>query len=193
MNKGERTKRHIIEQSSTLFNTYGYKSTSISEIMTATGLKKGGIYNHFESKEDLAKASFSHLVETLKENYLNAIKSKKTAKAQFQAFTTIFLTLYNDEIINGGCPLMNAAIEADDANIVIEDSVREGFSGLLSLIRAMIESGKKHEEIDNHVDAEKMAVFILSSMEGALVFSRLYKDKRYLEMVLDQITSTLFR
>jgi TetR/AcrR family transcriptional regulator, transcriptional repressor for nem operon len=193
MNKGERTKRHIIEQSSTLFNTYGYKSTSISEIMTATGLKKGGIYNHFESKEDLAKASFSHLVETLKENYLNAIKSQKTAKAQFQAFTTIFLTLYNDEIINGGCPLMNAAIEADDANIVIEDSVREGFSGLLSLIRAMIESGKEHEEIDNHVDAEKMAVFILSSMEGSLVFSRLYKDKRYLEMVLDQITSTLFR
>ncbi|MGX6443447.1 TetR/AcrR family transcriptional regulator [Neobacillus sp. K501] len=193
MNKGERTKKHIIERSSTLFNTFGYKSTSISEIMTATGLKKGGIYNHFESKEDLAKASFSHLVETLKENYLNAIKAQKTAKEQFQAFTSIFLTLYNDEIINGGCPLMNAAIEADDANIVIEDSVREGFSGLISLIKAMIEFGKNQKEIDNQVDAEQMSVFILSSMEGALVFSRLYKDKRYLDMILEQINSILFR
>ncbi|MGM0878706.1 MAG: TetR/AcrR family transcriptional regulator, partial [Bacillota bacterium] len=50
MNKGERTKKFIIEQSSSLFNTNGYKSTSISKIMEATGLKKGGIYRHFDSK-----------------------------------------------------------------------------------------------------------------------------------------------
>jgi TetR/AcrR family transcriptional regulator, transcriptional repressor for nem operon len=40
MNKGERTKKYIIEKSSSLFNTNGYKSTSIYEIMKATGIKK---------------------------------------------------------------------------------------------------------------------------------------------------------
>jgi TetR/AcrR family transcriptional regulator, transcriptional repressor for nem operon len=192
VNKGERTKRFIIEKSSSLFNTNGYKSTSIAEIMNATGLKKGGIFYHFDSKDDLAKASFSYSLMTLKENYLQAIKSKETASEQFQAFTTIFMTLLNNDIIVGGCPLMNAAIEADDSNILIEDSIKEGFAGLLTIIKDILEFGKSQNEIDTHVDSEQMAVLILSSLEGALALSRLYKDKRYLDMVIMQITAMLF-
>ena len=192
MNKGERTKKFIIEQSSSLFNTNGYKSTSIAEIMEATGLKKGGIFYHFESKDDLAKASFSYSLMTLKENYLQAIKSKDRACEQFEAFTTIFMTLLNDDIIVGGCPLMNAAIEADDSNILIEDSIKEGFAGLINIIKDIIEFGKSQNEIDRHVDSEHMAVLILSSFEGALALSRLYKDKRYLDMVIMQINAMLF-
>ena len=117
MNKGERTKNYIIEKSSSLFNRNGYKSTSISEIMAATGLKKGGIYNHFENKDDLAKASFSYALNTLKNNYIEAVTSKKTAIEQFNAFISVFKTLIQDEVIMGGCPLMNAAIEADDSKV----------------------------------------------------------------------------
>jgi TetR/AcrR family transcriptional regulator, transcriptional repressor for nem operon len=192
VNKGERTKKFIIEQSSSLFNKNGYKSTSIAEIMEATGLKKGGIFYHFESKDDLAKASFSYSLMTLKENYLQAIKSKDRACEQFEAFTTIFTTLLNDDIIVGGCPLMNAAIEADDSNILIEDSIKEGFTGLINIIKDIIEFGKSQNEIDEHVDSEQMAVFILSSFEGALALSRLYKDKRYLDMIIMQINAMLF-
>ncbi|TDL75706.1 TetR/AcrR family transcriptional regulator [Rhodococcus qingshengii] len=192
MNKGERTKKFIIEQSSSLFNTIGYKSTSITEIMKATGLKKGGIFYHFDSKDDLAKASFSYSLMTLKENYLQAIKSKETANEQLQAFITIFMTLFNNDIIVGGCPLMNAAIEADDSNILIEDSIKEGFAGLITIIKGIIEFGKSQNEIDKHIDSEQMAVFILSSLEGALALSRLYKDKQFLEMVIMQIKGMLF-
>jgi TetR/AcrR family transcriptional regulator, transcriptional repressor for nem operon len=192
VNKGERTKKFIIEQSSSLFNKNGYKSTSIAEIMEATGLKKGGIFYHFESKDDLAKASFSYSLMTLKENYLTAIKSKDSACEQFEAFTTIFMTLLNDDIIVGGCPLMNAAIEADDSNILIGDSIKEGFAGLINIIKDIIEYGKSQNEIDKHVDSVHMAVFILSSFEGALALSRLYKDKRYLDMVITQINAMLF-
>ncbi|MDQ0971119.1 TetR/AcrR family transcriptional repressor of nem operon [Neobacillus niacini] len=192
MNKGERTKKFIIEQSSSLFNTIGYKSTSIAEIMKATGLKKGGIFYHFDSKDDLAKASFSYSLMTLKENYLQAINSKETASEQFQAFTAMVITLWNNEIIVGGCPLMNAAIEADDSNILIEDSIKEGFGGLINIIKGIIELGKSQNEIDKHVDSEQMAVLILSSLEGALALSRLYKDKRYLDMVIMQVNAILF-
>lgn len=192
VNKGERTKKYIIEQSSSLFNTNGYKSTSIAEIMKATGLKKGGIFYHFDSKDDLAKASFSYSLMTLKENYLEAIKSKTSASNQFQAFITIFMTLLNNDIIVGGCPLMNAAIEADDTNILIEDSIKEGFEGLIKIIKDIIEFGKSQDEIDKHMDSEEMAVFILSSLEGALALSRLYKDKRYLDMITKQINAMLF-
>jgi len=192
MNKGERTKNYIIEKSSSLFNRNGYKSTSISEIMAATGLKKGGIYNHFENKDDLAKASFSYSLNTLKNNYIEAVTSKKTAIEQFNAFISVFKTLIQDEVIMGGCPLMNAAIEADDSKVEFEDLIKEGFTGLIKLIKGIIQHGKNQNEINNAVDADQMAVFILSSLEGALALSRLYKEEGYLEMIILQIKANLF-
>jgi TetR/AcrR family transcriptional regulator, transcriptional repressor for nem operon len=87
---------------------------------------------------------------------------------------------------------MNASIEADDSKVLIEDSIEEGFAGLIKMIKDIIEFGISQNEIDKHVDSEQMAVFILTSMEGALALSRLYKDKRYLDMVIIQIKAILF-
>ncbi|MCM3677266.1 hypothetical protein M3699_26620 [Peribacillus simplex] len=55
--------------------------------LEVTGLKKGRIYRHLDSKDEMAKASFSYFLITLKENYLQA---KETANEQFQAFASIF-------------------------------------------------------------------------------------------------------
>jgi len=35
-----------------MFNQKGYEGGSLNEVMAATGLKKGGIYRHFTSKEN---------------------------------------------------------------------------------------------------------------------------------------------
>lgn len=51
ISKGEQTKQYIIEQSALLLNKQGYMSTSLSEIMAVTGMKKGTLYNHFKDKE----------------------------------------------------------------------------------------------------------------------------------------------
>lgn len=192
MNKGQRTKNYIIEQSSALFNKKGYKSTSISEIMIATGLKKGGIYNHFENKETLAMASFTHSLNILKDHYKEAVTSKDAAYEQFDAFINVFSTLLHNDIVVGGCPLMNAAIEADDSKIDFEDSIKEGFTELIKLIKGIIQNGKNQNEIKKDLNADQMAIFILSSLEGALALSRLYKDQSYLELVIFQLKTILF-
>ncbi|MHC5720487.1 MAG: TetR family transcriptional regulator, partial [Nostoc sp.] len=54
MSKGEETKSRILYQAAELFNQQGYAGSSMSDIMRVTGLQKGGIYNHFQSKDDLA-------------------------------------------------------------------------------------------------------------------------------------------
>ena len=54
--KGERTREEIIQQAAVVFNRQGFAGASISDIMRETGLEKGGIYNHFASKEDILAA-----------------------------------------------------------------------------------------------------------------------------------------
>src|SRR5262245_37022925 len=53
MKKGEATRRRIVAQAASLLNTKGYRSTPVSEIMRVTGLRKGGIYRHFDSRTTL--------------------------------------------------------------------------------------------------------------------------------------------
>ena len=47
MSKGEETRERIVAQAAVLFNQRGVEGTSISDLMEATGLEKGGIYRHF--------------------------------------------------------------------------------------------------------------------------------------------------
>ena len=55
MRNPELTRLTILEQSSILFNTQGYKATSLSEICAASKLTKGAIYKHFKDKAELEK------------------------------------------------------------------------------------------------------------------------------------------
>ena len=60
MRKGEQTRQDIIRKAAPIFNQKGYDGAALSDLMRATGLKKGGIYRHFESKQELAVDAFAH-------------------------------------------------------------------------------------------------------------------------------------
>ena len=63
MTIGEQTRRKIVEAAAPIFNKHGYEGNSLNGLMEATGLKKGGIYRHFSSKEELAAEAFDYTWE----------------------------------------------------------------------------------------------------------------------------------
>lgn len=60
MTKGSKTRQRIVEKAAALLNQYGFSGFSMSELMKATGLEKGGIYRHFDSIEQLASEAFEY-------------------------------------------------------------------------------------------------------------------------------------
>ncbi len=56
--KGIKTRQQIVAKSLQLFSVKGYFNTSISDILEATHITKGGLYGHFGSKEDIWKAVY---------------------------------------------------------------------------------------------------------------------------------------
>ena len=62
--KGNLTKQKIIEKSMT-FAAKGYFQTSISDIVEATHITKGGLYGHFQSKEEIWNAAYEECSKTL--------------------------------------------------------------------------------------------------------------------------------
>jgi len=59
------TKATILRESAALFNTQGYKATSLSDITAATGFTEGAIYEHFTSKQDLEQRALRSLGRTV--------------------------------------------------------------------------------------------------------------------------------
>lgn len=58
LSRGERTRSEIIRAAHDLFIQQGYHGTSMRQIAKQAGIALGGLYNHFESKEQVFRAVF---------------------------------------------------------------------------------------------------------------------------------------
>ena len=48
--RGQDTRERILQEVAPLLNQRGFANLSLADVLDATDLKKGGIYNHFDSK-----------------------------------------------------------------------------------------------------------------------------------------------
>ncbi|MGK7890935.1 MAG: TetR/AcrR family transcriptional regulator [Leptolyngbyaceae cyanobacterium] len=183
MSKAEETRSHIIEKSVSLFNQKGYAGASMSDIMQATGLKKGGIYNHFKSKDELALAAFDHAMDITGQRYWNAVAGATGAIAQLQAIVHTFCTSIDEIPFEGGCPLMNTAIDSDDAHPALRERVQQAMTQWRGLIMRVVQRGIDKGEIHDHIVPEAVASILIATLEGAMMLTRLYGDRTHLDLV----------
>src|SRR5215218_9888751 len=99
--KGERTRERIIATAAPLFNQRGYVGASMSDLMAATGLEKGGIYRHFESKDALALAAFDYALARHGERIRSAVQTEQGAVARLSALAGAMASIADDPAIPG--------------------------------------------------------------------------------------------
>ena len=191
MNKGEETKLRIIEQTSGIFNTKGYYGTTMSDVMLATGLKKGGLYNHFVSKEDLALQVFQHNTLKMSECLARAIASKVTHREKLLAFFRTSLNVYRGHPIKGGCPVLNAGIEADDFYPPLQVAAQKALKGMKKIVLTLLESGIKEGEFNSNINPKELTDFFICSLEGGVFVSKLQGDDNPLKSVINNLETKL--
>ncbi len=176
MGKGDRTREKIIEQAAELFNCQGYFGASMSDIMRVTGLNKGGIYNHFESKEKLAVESFDYAIDLVGRRMSLVIENATNAADKLLAIISVIGNLGEDKPLPGGCPLLNTAVESDDAHPVLRERARLAMTRWRNRIRRITNEGIKAGEINSSVDGDVLATILIATLEGAVMMSKLYDN-----------------
>ena len=187
MSKGEQTRERILASSAQLFNRQGYFGASLADIMRETGLEKGGIYNHFSSKEQLALESFDYAYGLIQERVRQALSGKFNAIERLLAIVSVFQGIVEDPQVAGGCPILNTAIEADDANEVLRDRARSAMDNWRTTIHRIVNKGIERQQIRPGVDADEVASILISTLEGAIMLSNLYKDPLHIQRAADHI------
>jgi len=185
MRKGELTKERIIKQASELLNQKGYYSVSLSEIMAVTGLQKGGIYNHFGSKEELALQVFEYNVGALSRLFSEVLRTKKHAIERIIGFAHVTKDLLNGVPFAGGCAIMNAAIEADDALPYLREQAAAALQRMHRMMERTLQEGIEKGQLKADIDPASVATVVIAAMEGALMMSRLLGDRSAVDQTLE--------
>jgi TetR/AcrR family transcriptional regulator, transcriptional repressor for nem operon len=186
--KGEVTRRLILERAAPVFNKRGYAGTSMSEIVEATGLEKGGIYNHFGSKDELALESFAHSISLMTDAFVVA-QEGKVGLDRLVGIIEAFGEWADDPLIAGGCPIMNTAIESDDTHPALAARARDAMDSWHRLIGSIVKEAKARGEIDADVDPYQLATLITSTLEGSLMLSKLFHDPTHEHRAVASLTS----
>lgn len=173
MRNAEATKSLILRESANLFNTQGYKATSISDITRATGLTKGAIYRHFENKGDLEKQALHSLSKLMFTELGASIKKAPTFLLKMEATFAFFEEYMHSPLYEGGCPLMNAAIEADDTNSDLRNQTAVMLAQLKASLQKLVENGIKNKQVQPTVDANFYATIFIAALEGGIMMSKL--------------------
>ncbi len=181
MSKAQETRANIIRQAAELFNQQGYAGSSISDIMKATGLKKGGIYNHFKSKDELALEAFDYAYNQVSQRIWSVVKPKRNAIERLQAMVSSYLIFSDEPPIAGGCPILNTAIETDDTNSPLRDRALQAMNSSRSLIVRILQTGIEKGEVRPTIEPDTVATIIFSTLEGAIMMSKLERNSIHLE------------
>jgi AcrR family transcriptional regulator len=190
-NKGDRTREQVIEQAAALFNQHGYHGASISDIMHATGLKKGGIYRHFSSKEELAVAAFRLATERMADRFRAALADKRGALEQVRAIMSVFERIPHDPPVPGGCPMLNVTVDADDGNPELLAEARQVMNGLKRRLRAILREGREAGELAASLDVDAATHVIIGQLEGAVMLCRLYGSQAPMRDAIEHLEDWL--
>jgi TetR/AcrR family transcriptional regulator, transcriptional repressor for nem operon len=185
--KVEHTKQRIIEKAAIAFNKHGYAGSSIADIMKLTGLKRGGIYHYFKSKDEIAIAAFDYTLGLILEAVMVKVSTQSTAIDRLHAFADSFYCFTTQPIGAGGCPMFNTVVENDDTHPRLRLHIQAAINDIRALITSIVELGIRQGEIIATTDHEQVSTILVVTIEGAIIMSRLYGTDVYLDRAIDHL------
>ncbi|UYZ62274.1 TetR/AcrR family transcriptional regulator [Hymenobacter weizhouensis] len=191
--KADNTKQMIVEKAAPLFNTKGYAGTSMRDILAATGLTKGGVYGNFPGKDEIAAAAFAHSYGKLRAALLRAVASQATAQGRLVAVLKFYRNYTVQPVVAGGCPVMNAAVETDDAYPVLHRQVRAALAELLAGLSRLFAQGITEEALRPDLNPDQEAEYFYAQIQGGILLSQTSGDPRVLNRLLDRLRDYLER
>lgn len=188
--KGTKTREHILKSSRKLLVTQGFHNTAISEIISATGVKKGNLYYHFASKEDLGLA----VLEDAKEEFFLFLNKSLSGSDPVIKIINACQAIFNEQKKNnfvGGCLFGNTALEMTDSNPQFASIIQEVFDRWTEIFETLMLKAQESGNLNSKIPPKLLAKTVVATVEGAIMMSRVSKRKQDLCDFLTAIKTIL--
>jgi TetR/AcrR family transcriptional repressor of nem operon len=186
--KGAQTRQKIIDKSLQLFSVKGYFNTSISDILQATSLTKGGLYGHFQSKEDIWYAVYQEAVRIWRGIVLKDVREISDPRKRIEK------TIQNDmanymgaDVFDGGCFFFNSLVELSGQSSAMSRHILRGFVRFSRLLRSWLDEADQKGLIKDGLNLKEIANFIVISLNGAGALYSASRDPNIWKQTVQQL------
>jgi TetR/AcrR family transcriptional repressor of lmrAB and yxaGH operons len=180
MKKGDQTKANMIEVTGALLRRQGYFATGLNEIVSESQVPKGSLYFHFPGgKDELAAIALRNEATMWQARLIGLLEGRPPNLARdAQSICDALATELKASGFANGCPLATVTLETAAQNETLRATVAEHYRSWETFIAARaVAAGVPAAQ------SERLATFLLSSIEGALILARAYHDTTPLERV----------
>ncbi|MBA3004170.1 MAG: TetR/AcrR family transcriptional regulator [Desulfurivibrio sp.] len=188
--KGEQTREHILKTSRKILVAQGFHNTSVSEIVSATGVKKGNLYYYFASKEELGLA----VLEDAKVEFFLFLDKALSGPDPVAKVVNSCQAIFNIQKKNnfvGGCLFGNTALEMTDSNPEFAAVIQEVFDLWTKRLEDLLLAAQKSGRLNSPIPPRLLAKTVVATVEGALMMSRVSKREKDLRDFLAAVKSLL--
>jgi AcrR family transcriptional regulator len=161
--RGEATRRHIIEVAAAAFSDHGYAGTSLNDVIRAAGVTKGAFYHHFPSKESLALDVVSTKQQDWAGRVISAGMRHPRAVDQIRAMCEALCDLH--ELDPAAQALQRLCVEMSE-NRDLAPTLTAQFTQWIDLTAAVVRRAQEQGDIRSEVDAQVAAEVAVAMVQG---------------------------
>lgn len=170
----EQTRQRIVDTAAKRFREHGIEAEGVKSLMSASGLTNGAFYNHFQSKEDLAREAVTAAMNERVKRLRYWIASGEGLAGMIRSY---FSPRHRDNP-GKGCPA--AILSAEVARH--SDSVRSAYTAGMTEFVELVAS--QWPELPSHA-ALSRATALYSLMAGAMQVARATNDIAMSDRILE--------
>lgn len=162
-----------LESAMEAFWLKGYEATSMNDLVKATGLLKGSLYQTFGDKHRLFCLSLSHYLDTLFKDHKARLLSHDDFKLCLRDALNVMIDLsISSDGNKRGCMAVNSLVESSPHDDEIANILAHHYQKMIGLFSSAIDKAKVANQVKPTFNPELCTFSIMTFMTGLAVSSK---------------------
>ena len=171
----KRTREDILKSVFDTVHSKGLTGTGLNELFRVSGASSGSFYNYFRSKQELGHALIDFEWSQLQSNILDPARQQEdNAIARLLWIIDRLEAKQLESPECSGCILGNFIVDLAEQDPSFRTHLQDIFDLWQKAIANILREGKSQLKPD--VDPDLLAESIITSLEGAMLMGRLYRN-----------------
>lgn len=186
----ERTRERLLQATFREVYRSGFQSASLDTILASTGVTKGALYYHFDSKEALGYAVVEEIIAGLThDKWVLPLQSDKDPIDTLIGI--VQRSSVRPEDLRGGCPWNNLSQEMSPLDEGFRKRLARVFRAWQQGIAAALRKGQTQGRVRRDVEPADAAGFLIAMFEGYVSLAKNTQDVKVLKAGIRNIVGWL--
>jgi TetR/AcrR family transcriptional regulator, transcriptional repressor for nem operon len=181
----------VIDKSIDVFLSQGFEATAIKDIVGATNVHPGSLYNAFGNKKEIFMQALERFVEVSQFNLTLASAETAPPRAAIEKLFHDLIESTDQRGAAGKCLISKAAMELGGVDEDITAWLSVVFEKSENLLCRLIERGQAAGEISSPRPARELAQFLTNTVQGMQLTSRFDGDKEKFQAIAKMALAAL--